>query len=91
MTEPRRKSSRSSKQPSAAQRASATAPTESKTRSLAGSLPWTKSKNKSQPSQGVVVTEAREKPQDKKQGGLFDPDAPLGPVSYTHLTLPTKA
>ena len=82
MTEPRRKSSRSSKQPSAAQRASATAPTESKTRSLAGSLPWTKSKNKSQSSQGVVVTEAREKPQEKKQGGLFDPDAPLGPLDF---------
>ena len=82
MTEPRRKSSRSSKQPSAAQRASATAPTESKTRSLAGRLPWTKSKNKSQSSQGVVVTEASEKPQEKKQGGLFDPDAPLGPLDF---------
>ena len=82
MTEPRRKSSRSSKQPSAAQRASATAPTESKTRSLAGRLPWTKSKNKSQSSQGVVVTEARERPQEKKQGGLFDPDAPLGPLDF---------
>ena len=82
MTEPRRKSSRSSKQPSAAQRASATAPTESKTRSLAGRLPWTKSKNKSQSSQGVVVTEARERPPEKKQGGLFDPDAPLGPLDF---------
>ena len=55
---------------------------ESKTRSLAGRLPWTKPKNKSQSSQGVVVTEAREKLQEKKQGGLFDSDAPLGPLDF---------
>jgi len=30
----------------------------------------------------VIVTEAREKPQEKKQGGLFDPDAPLGPLDF---------
>ena len=82
MTEPHRKSSRSSKQPSAAQRASATAPAESKTRSLVGRLPWTTPKSESLSSQGVVVTEAREKPQGKKQGGLFDADAPLGPLDF---------
>ena len=82
MTEPRRKSSRSSRQPSAAQRASATAPAEGKTRSLAGRLPWTKPKSERQSSRGVVVTEAREKPQEKKQGGLFDQDAPLGPLDF---------
>ena len=30
----------------------------------------------------MVVTEARERPQEKKQGGLFDPDAPLGPLDF---------
>jgi hypothetical protein len=82
MTEPRRKSSRSSEQPSAAQRASATAPPESNTRSLAGRLPWTKPKSENQSPQGVIVTEASGKPQEKKQGGLFDPDAPVGPLDF---------
>ena len=82
MTEPRRKSSRSSEQPPAAQRASPTAPTESHTRSLAGRLPWTKPKSENRSPQGVIVTEARGKPQEKKQGGLFDPDAPLGPLDF---------
>jgi len=82
MKEPRPKSSRSLKQPLPAQSASTTDRSESKTQSLVGELPWTRSKSERQSSQGVVVTEATEKPQEKKQGGLFDANAPLGPLDF---------
>ena len=80
MKEPRPKSSRSSKQPAAAQRASATDFPESKTQPLAGELPWTRSTNERNPSRGVVVTEDQGIPKRKKSGGLFDSNTPLGPL-----------
>ena len=82
MKEPRPTSSRSLKQPSAAQSASTTDLSESKTQSLAGELPWTSSKSKCQSSQGVIVTETKENLQEKKRGGLFDANAPLGPLDF---------
>ena len=82
MKEPRPKSSRFLKQPSAEQSASTTDLSESKTQSLVGELPWTRSKNEHRSSQGVLVTEAKENYQEKKQGGLFDTNAPLGPLDF---------